>query len=334
VAAIIREATPEDAERLGPLLAALGYPADPPTIRRRVGHLRATDRSGRVLLAVENGAVLGFITLHGTPVLHRPTDVGRITALAVAPEGRGRGIGRLLVEAAERSFVAAGLSRVEVTSGAGHRPAHDFYRHLGYEDAGIRLVRPLPDTAGAPSPARQPTLATERLILRPFRLDDASEVQRLAGAAQVADTALNIPHPYLDGMAEAWIATHESAFDRGDLVVFAIALAAGPLVGAISLRLEPDHGRAELGYWVGVPYWGRGYATEAGRAVIGYGFDVLGLNRIHAAHLVRNPASGRVMVKLGMLREGTHRQHVRKDGRFEDLDRWAILRTDSRGSGA
>jgi RimJ/RimL family protein N-acetyltransferase len=178
-----------------------------------------------------------------------------------------------------------------------------------------------------------PTLHTFRLILRPFTPVDAPAVQRLAGAAQVADTTLNIPHPYEDGMAEAWIATHAGAFAQRESVVFAIALPTEPLIGAISLRLELHHRRAELGYWIGLPFWGHGYATEAARETVDYGFEALTLNRIHATHLLRNPASGRVMEKIGMRCEGTHRQHVWKNGQFEDLVRYAILSGDPRTRG-
>ena len=176
--------------------------------------------------------------------------------------------------------------------------------------------------------SQQPILETPRLVLRPFALSDAPTVQRLAGAAAVADTTLAVPHPYADGMAEAWIATHQAAFERGENVVFAITLREGELVGAINLHLEPPHQRGELGYWIGEPYWNRGYATEALRAVIEYGFAIQGLNRMVARHLRRNPASGRVMQKAGMRREGEQRQHVMKNGRFEDLEYYGILRSD------
>jgi RimJ/RimL family protein N-acetyltransferase len=73
-----------------------------------------------------------------------------------------------------------------------------------------------------------------------------------------------------------------------------------------------------------------GYATEAAAKLVAYGFEVLGLNRIDATHLTRNPASGRVMEKIGMQYEGLHRQHVWKNGQFEDLRRYAILRNDQR----
>jgi [ribosomal protein S5]-alanine N-acetyltransferase len=172
-----------------------------------------------------------------------------------------------------------------------------------------------------------PHLRTLRLDLRPFTLSDAAEVQRLCGDPLIASTTLNIPHPYADGVAETWIATHQSAFERRELVVWAIADRRG-LIGAIGLDLFPQDHRGQLGYWIGVPYWNQGFATEAVTSVIEYGFGILGLDRIHASYLTRNPASGRVMAKAGMRHEGTLRQHCFKDGRLEDIAVFGILRTD------
>lgn len=141
-------------------------------------------------------------------------------------------------------------------------------------------------------------IETARLLLRPFEMSDAPDVQRLAGDIAIADTTLTVPHPYLDGMAEQWIATHAPKFEAGELVNFAIVERQhGELVGAIGLTLETAFDRAELGYWVGRPYWGLGYCTEAAASVVRYGFKRLGLNRIHARYVQRNPASGRVMQK-------------------------------------
>ncbi len=176
----------------------------------------------------------------------------------------------------------------------------------------------------------QPTLHTARLTLRPFELSDARVVQQLAGAPEVADTTMNVPHPYEDGMAEMWIDTHRLGFERGERLTAAITLAKDALVGSISLRFEPAHDRAELGYWIGLPHWNNGYATEAARALLAYGFDDHGVNRIYATHLTRNPASGRVMQKIGMQFEGVHRAHFRKNGLYEDVAQYAILRTDPR----
>jgi len=95
------------------------------------------------------------------------------------------------------------------------------------------------------------------------------------------------------------------------------------------VRIEPDHRRAELGYWVGVPYWGNGYATEAARAVVKYGFGTLGLHRIFASHFANNPASARVLRKIGMRYEGRLRGHVLKWGEFLDLEMYGMLASDA-----
>lgn len=174
-----------------------------------------------------------------------------------------------------------------------------------------------------------PTLETERLLLRPFELHDAMDVQRLAGDRAIADTTLNIPHPYEDGIAEAWIAEHQDTFARGRGATFAITRKAdGALVGAISLMHIAKGHQAELGYWIGTPYWNHGFCTEAGQAVLRYAFTELALLRIHASHLSRNPASGRVMQKLAMRHEGTRRQHVMKWGKCEDLELYGILKAE------
>ena len=174
-----------------------------------------------------------------------------------------------------------------------------------------------------------PTMETSRLMLRFFDVTDAPDVQRLAGAREVADTTLSIPHPYEDGMAEQWIASHKAEHEAGTSVVFAIVLRDGlQLIGAIGLTIDRSADKGELGYWIGKPYWGRGFCTEAATAVLDYGFSTLGLNRIGARHFARNPASGRVMEKIGMLKEGTARQDKIKWGKYEDLVYYGILRDD------
>jgi [ribosomal protein S5]-alanine N-acetyltransferase len=176
-----------------------------------------------------------------------------------------------------------------------------------------------------------PTLETPRLILSLFSFDDAPEVQRLAGDFAIADTTATIPHPYPDGAAESWIASSDSRW----LVKQTLALAIrskedGALLGAISLfNILPEH-RAELGYWIGKPFWGKGYASEAGHAILAFGFTELKLKRIHGEYLARNPASGRVMDKLGLKQEGVLRQHAIKWGKLEDMVCRGILREEWR----
>lgn len=175
----------------------------------------------------------------------------------------------------------------------------------------------------------EPLLLTSRLTIRLFTPTDAPRVQELAGDHAIADTALNIPHPYEDGMAEAWIAQNSELFERGEAAHFAVVLRErNELIGAVGLTLNDQHARAELGYWIGSDYWSQGYATEAARAVIDYAFVTRGLNRVEATHLARNPGSGRVMQKLGMKHEGCSRQYFKKAGTFEDIERYALLRDE------
>lgn len=176
---------------------------------------------------------------------------------------------------------------------------------------------------------QQPTIFSERLILRPFRLTDAPVVRKLAGDKAIADTTIRIPHPYKEGLAEKWIETHRKAFVRDQFVVFAVVRRRRErLIGAISLTLDRWNESTELGYWIGRRYWNRGYATEAAEIMLMYGFNELGVNKIHAHHFVRNPASGRVLEKIGMKREGLLRQHIKKGDTFEDIVQYGILREE------
>jgi len=176
--------------------------------------------------------------------------------------------------------------------------------------------------------SRPPVLTTERLTLRPFEMSDAPAMQRLVSAPEVAYNTLRIPHPYPDGAAEEWISSHQQSSDDDAEVVFAITLReSGEFVGVIGLRPAP-HDKAEIGYWIGVPYWGRGYATEAVGAVIRFGFESLSLHRIESNHFTRNPASGRVMEKNGMRYEGLLRGAVKKGDEYLDIRFYGILRGD------
>ena len=183
--------------------------------------------------------------------------------------------------------------------------------------------------AGTHVAQQQPILETERRMLRPFVDVDAFDVERLAGVREIADTTLNIPHPYPHGGAAQWIRLHDPAWIEGTSATFAIVgKTTAALVGAISLLIKREHRRAELGYWIARDCWNLGYATEAGERMVDFGFEALGLHRIEARHFLRNPASGRVMEKLGMQREGLERDSAIKWGRFETLVVYSILEPD------
>lgn len=167
----------------------------------------------------------------------------------------------------------------------------------------------------------QPTLETERLVMRPFCDRDANAVQSLLQSREIAANTASIEHPYPEGAAALWIATHAGCWARGESAVFAMVERhqREQVRGAIGLEIHARDENAELGYWVGEPWWGRGYATEAAEAVLQFGFSVLGLRKIYAHHHAKNPASGRVMQKVGMEQEGYMKCHVKKWGRFEDV---------------
>ena len=167
-------------------------------------------------------------------------------------------------------------------------------------------------------------LTTERLLLRSFTITDAPDLHRLINNREVALNTLRIPFPYPEGEAERWISTHG---EKTDDHVFAVTLRDGAdLVGCVGLHVKPEHDHGEIGYWIGVPYWGAGYATEAARAVMRFGFETLGLHRIFAMHFSRNAASGRVLQKIGMRHEGTLRQHLKKWDQYVDLECYGMDR--------
>jgi len=184
------------------------------------------------------------------------------------------------------------------------------------------------------SAREMPRLHTERLLLRPFDPADAPRVERLAGAREVADTTLHIPHPYPEGGGATWIATHAEGWAKHGQLTLAICerTAPGDMIGAISIGVSWAHSHGELGYWIAREHWSRGFATEDARALVAYAFDELGLHRVQAHHFTRNPASGRVMQKIGMRPEGVHRDAYVRWGRFEDIAVYGLLASDRRAS--
>jgi RimJ/RimL family protein N-acetyltransferase len=178
--------------------------------------------------------------------------------------------------------------------------------------------------------ATQTSLKGNQMTLRPLTLEDAPVVHQLAGTREIADTAVSVPHPFPEEHVKAWIAAQSDAFARKAGLAFAIELEeTHELIGVISLRdMDVENCRAEMGFWLGQQWWGKGYGTTAARMLLDYAFRELGLNRVHAFYLVRNPASGRVLEKIGMQREGVLRQPVRKWGKFENVVLVSILRQD------
>lgn len=175
----------------------------------------------------------------------------------------------------------------------------------------------------------RPQFETKRLLLRPFRADDEEAVFTICGQREIAANTRTVPHPYPREQATIWIKNHPELWLSGKAAIFAVCWAAsGELVGAAGLEINETDQNAELGYWVDKNRWGQGIATEAAAGALKFGFEELQLHRIFAHHISSNPASGRVMEKIGMAKEGVMRGHIRKWGSFRDVVVYAALKHD------
>lgn len=175
-------------------------------------------------------------------------------------------------------------------------------------------------------------METERLILRHFTLQDAKNVQRLAGDKAIADGTCYIPHPYEDGMAEKWIIEHRGACEKGEQAIFAITTKeTNGLIGAVGLMLHKEEFQAELGYWIGRLFWGRGFATEAAQTIIKYGFEKHCLSSIYADCFQWNVASIKVIQKIGMKWKRSFDKYVERRNTIEHVDQYIITPKDKQG---
>lgn len=169
-----------------------------------------------------------------------------------------------------------------------------------------------------------PTIDSARLRLRPFRADDAAAVTTLLDDPEVSKTLASIPYPYLRRYADAWIETHAALFSACHELHLAITLRdTDELLGAMALLVKDPEAPRELGYWLGRRHWGCGFATEAGRALIGFAQRELGVRTIRARCMVMNPASAAVIGKLGFRRIGRVAP-IEKDDRTFDADEFVL----------
>lgn len=161
---------------------------------------------------------------------------------------------------------------------------------------GARVVTSLEPCQGeAPCPTRTSVLHTARLVLRAPHASDAKAITRLINDRRIAENTTRIPHPYSVADARAFLAV---ANQNPAEPSFLITLADGTVIGGCGLHI-PGGRDPEPGYWLGVPYWGRGYATEAAQALVAHAFGDLGYARLTSRARVSNPASRRVLEKCG-----------------------------------
>lgn len=167
-------------------------------------------------------------------------------------------------------------------------------------------------------------IRTQRLVLRPPAVADAARVSLLAGDYDVACMTGTIPHPYSEQMAGEWL---KGAVEGEEGVVFMIERE-GLVVGCTGYRaFDADH--AELGYWIGKPYWGQGFASEAVRALIAHAFDADGFAYLRAGHFTDNPGSERVLRKLGFMDEGGETRECAARGTATDCVTYRLERSQA-----
>ena len=191
----------------------------------------------------------------------------------------------------------------------------------------MTLLRTSPE---APRDRRIPLIETERLVLRAPRLEDATTIATLLNDRRIAENTVRIPHPYAITDAQRFIG--EANAGSGE-TVFLITRRDGTVLGACGVAERAEEA-PEIGYWLAFAFWGKGYATEAARAVIDYAFDDLHYAVLHAGARVSNPASRRVLEKCGFQWTGVGLYRIRSLASSAPIDRfrldrglWASLRS-------
>lgn len=174
------------------------------------------------------------------------------------------------------------------------------------------------------------TIETNRLLLRLFRESDASEVTKLCNNYNLYKNTLYLPYPYSIEDALSWIKNHPDNFSDNKSYEFAITdKVTEKIYGAIALTNNQKFKNGEIAYWVGEEYWGNGYASEASKAILEFAFIEKQYHKVFARYFDSNLASGRVIEKIGMRKEGVLRNHVMKENRYVDLVYYGILKHET-----
>ncbi|GAA0379620.1 GNAT family N-acetyltransferase [Bacillus horti] len=170
------------------------------------------------------------------------------------------------------------------------------------------------------------TIETDRLRLRLFRESDAKDVSTMCNNYNIYKSTLNLPYPYPIDSALSWIANHEENFNQDRMYELAVTdKNSGKLFGAIAISNQKQHRNGEMAYWIGEEHWGKGYGTEAAKAMLEFVFKEKKYHRVYARYFKSNPASGEIMKKCGMTYEGTLKDHVYKNDSYEDIVYYGIV---------
>ncbi|MBQ9922850.1 MAG: GNAT family N-acetyltransferase [Clostridia bacterium] len=174
-----------------------------------------------------------------------------------------------------------------------------------------------------------PRLETDRLVLRQMLIRDKDDMYEYSCKPEITKYLLWTEHPSADYTAK-YLRYMQPKYRRGEVFDWALVnKAENKMIGTCGfVRFDTENNAAEVGYVVSDKYWGKGYAAEALKRVIAFGFDELSLNRIYARHMMGNERSGRVMQKCGMRYEGIIRGSMYIKGKYCDVAQYAILKND------
>ncbi len=170
-----------------------------------------------------------------------------------------------------------------------------------------------------------PILETDRLILSEITSYDIPTIVEYLQEKVISENTSTIPYPYTEEHAKFWVNLCKDAFENEQAYSFAIRNKNNSFLGAIGIH-NRENNKAEIGYWVGLPNWNKGYATEALKSILNFGISNLGLDEIYGDVYPHNPASGIVLEKAGMTKQGILKDHVKKGEDSFDLIRYSILK--------
>lgn len=175
----------------------------------------------------------------------------------------------------------------------------------------------------------QPVLDTKRLRLRMPAAKDIPRIVEYANHPQISKMTLNIPYPYKEKDAISWINMANQGFEEKNHFVFAICKQADhQFMGGIGLHINTRFNRAEMGFWIGEPFWNQGYVTEAAGEILRFGFKILHLQKIFATHMINNPASEKVMIKNRMIKEGELLNHFKKKDQYYTVIQYRLTKDE------
>lgn len=254
---------------------------------------------------------------------------GWIYAVAVAPDCRRHGIGRRMIDKAERTLRSRGCQKINLQVRSSNREVVTFYEKLDFavEDR-VSMGKPLspPEAETILDPV--PTLGLDDgFELSQIRPDDKpAYLEHLNATDQFHHFMLTMPYPYTDRDAEDWLFRSQlETLETNRVRNWAIRHSGGELIGGAGLFDLTVGERAEVGYWLAQPYWGRGITSRAVRRLVEHAFAEYRLQRIFARVLQGNTQSERVLQKAGFQKEGTLRRHYFHDGKAFDMHFYGLV---------